>query len=165
MARWAADCIVAAGGEHGVQYDMVNDTSLFAQWPNWRISSRVPNIDMNRNGVRDVAEWGADEVDRRWGEALRDLMAKTRAAVGPNAIVGSNSGNGTTFHPWANGQMYEHGNSTSNGVFNDSLIQMMRQWDANHFGSSGRSCPRRPARTRAALKPTTGSCATTSRRR
>ena len=89
---------------------------------------------MNRNGVRDIAEWGADEVDRRWGAALRDLMAKTRAAVGPNAIVGSNSGNGTSFHPSANGQMYEHGNSPSNGVFNDSLIQMMRQWDANHYG-------------------------------
>ena len=31
--------------------------------------------------------------------------------------------------------MYEHGNSPSNGVFNDSLIRMMQQWDANHFGT------------------------------
>ena len=134
VGRWVADCAIAAGGQDGVQYDMVNDTGLFAQWPGWRISSRVPNIDMNRNGVRDIAEWGADETDRRWGEALRDLMADTRAAVGPDAIVQSSSGNGTSFYRSANGQMYEHGNSPSNGVFNDSLIRMMQQWDANHYG-------------------------------
>ena len=64
---------------------------------------------------------------------MRDLVHKVRLAVGPDFIVNSNSGNGRTFAPDANGQSYEHGNSPSNGVFNDSLLGLLRTWDTTHL--------------------------------
>jgi Hypothetical glycosyl hydrolase family 15 len=58
-----------------------------------------------------------------------------RAAVGPDFIVDGNSGNSTTFAPWANGQSFENGTNTSNGWVNDKQIALFQQWDANHFGT------------------------------
>jgi Hypothetical glycosyl hydrolase family 15 len=138
LARWLSDCYTQGGVlSDGVFLDMTNDTSLFNEWPGWTItrSDRVPNIDMNRNGVRDVAEWGEAETNNRWGAAMRDLMSKVRAAIGPDKLAVTNSGNGSSFYPWGNGQSYEHGSSPANGVFNDSMIRMMQKWDANHYGS------------------------------
>jgi hypothetical protein len=137
LAAWIARCYRDLRDADGVTLDMVNDTSLYAsERPSWDLTVKVGNkIDLDRNGRQDTVEHGVAWVNNTWGAAMRDLVEKVRAAVGPDFIVNSNSGNGRTFGPDANGQSYEHGNSPSNGVFNESLTDLLRTWDTTHYGT------------------------------
>jgi hypothetical protein len=136
LAKWIKRCYVDLIKSDGVNLDLTNDTSLYQQWPGWDLTVKAgSNLDLDRNGVRDVAEHGVAWVNQTWGAAMRDLVSKVRAAVGPDFVITTNSGNGTGFGPWANGQIYEHGNSPANGYINDNEIAMFGQWDANHFGT------------------------------
>jgi hypothetical protein len=135
LAKWIKRCYVDLIHADGVLLDLTSDTSLYQQWPGWDLTVKAgSNVDLDRNGVRDVTEHGAAWVNQTWGAAMRDLVAKVRAKVGPDFIVDTNSGNGTGFAPWANGQTYEHGSSPSNGYINDNEIAMFGRWQTNHFG-------------------------------
>jgi hypothetical protein len=109
----------------GVLVDMVSDSSCGC-WPGWTLTARVPNVDLDRNAVRDVAEHGAAWVNNTWGAAMRDLMAKIRAAIGPDKLLIGNNGIG--FNRWANGLSMEAG-STDNNELN-----LFQGWISNHFG-------------------------------
>jgi hypothetical protein len=136
LAKWIERCYVDLIKADGVILDMTNDTSLYQQWPRWDLTVKAgSNLDLDRNGVRDVTEHGIAWVNNTWGAAMRDLVGKVRAKVGSDFLVHSNSGNGTGFAAWANGQTYEHGSSPSNGYINDNEIAMFDQWEASHFGT------------------------------
>jgi hypothetical protein len=136
LAKWIKRCYVNLIKADGVILDMTNDTSLYQQWPAWDLTVKAgSNLDLDRNGVRDVSEHGVAWVNNTWGAAMRDLVQRVRAEVGPDFLVDSNSGNGTGFASAANGQTYEHGSSPSNGYINDNEIAMFDQWEGNHFGT------------------------------
>jgi hypothetical protein len=122
LANWVANCYT----QDGVFTDQVIDPSA-GWWPGWSFASQFPNVDLDRNGVRDVAEHGATWTNDRWGEAMRDMMARLRAALGPNELIIPNRGDGLTQHN--NGGMLE---------FVDFLdrngLDMLQKWNANHFG-------------------------------
>ena len=137
LAAWIVRCYRDGIGADGVMLDMVNDTSLYAsEWPSWDLTVKAGNkIDLDRNGVQDTVEHGVAWVNNTWGAAMRDLAVKIRAAVGSSFIIDANSGNSRTLAPDANGQSYEHGSSPTNGVFNDSLMSLLRTWNTTHFGT------------------------------
>jgi len=124
LANWLATCYQ----QDGVLVDMVSDSACGC-WPGWTITSRVPDIDMDRNGVRDVAEHGEAWTNNTWGAAMRDLMAKARAALGPGDILVGNNGIG--FNQWANGQSLEAGHGTAPDV---NGLNLFASWQQNHFG-------------------------------
>jgi hypothetical protein len=125
LAQWLA----AYYKQDGVFVDMVSDPSCNC-WPGWRLVDRVPNVDLDRNGVRDVAEHGAQWVENTWGAAVRDMMAKIRAAIGPGKILVGNNGIG--FNQWANGLSLEHGSS---GNTDNNALGLFQGWIGNHFGT------------------------------
>jgi hypothetical protein len=110
----------------GVLVDMVSDSSVNA-WPRWKLTDRVPNVDLDRNGVRDISEHGTDWVNQQWGAGVRDLMSKVRAAIGSDQLLVGNNGIG--FNGWANGLSMEAGNTDNNE------LNLFQGWIDNHFGT------------------------------
>jgi hypothetical protein len=126
LAAWVKRCYINGLNVDSVLVDMVSDSSL-GVWPGWRLSSRLPNVDLDRNGVRDISEHGAQWVDDTWGAGVRDLMSKVRAAIGSGPILVGNNGIG--FNSWANGMSMEAGPT------DDNELNLFKGWQTNHFGT------------------------------
>jgi hypothetical protein len=120
LAQW----IAANYHQDGVFVDVISDPSLNV-WPFWKLSARVPNVDLDRNSVADRTEHGTAWIDAQWGAGARDLMRKIRAAIGPAAIVVGN--NGVGFNAVANGLSMEAGWVDSN------QLNLFQSWISDHF--------------------------------
>jgi hypothetical protein len=122
LAQWVG----AYYHQDGVLVDMVSDSSLNV-WGGWKLTDRVPNVDLDRNGVRDVSEHGTEWVNQQWGAGVRDLISKVRAAIAPVELLVGNNGIG--FNAWANGLSMEAGNTDNNE------LNLFQGWIDNHFGT------------------------------
>ena len=122
LVQW----IAANYHEDGVFVDIITDPSLNGVYPYWKLSEQVPDVDLDRDGIPDVAEHGAQWVDDQWAQGARAFISRLRALIGPDQIIIGNNGMG--FNSLANGNVLE------TGVMPEAALTALQSWETNHFG-------------------------------
>ena|GEM_PF-3596604 len=131
LAQWVHDTYWANGVGDGIFFD---NCWNYVDW----LGS---NEDLYHNGTNSLQANGSNWVNTQWEAGMQNLMQKTRALLGPNAIV---MGNGPLYdNSSANGELsegfnYWEGSYPSGGIpagdFNANFTRYLG-WTTNHYGN------------------------------